>query len=346
MSAAPVRVGLVGAGAIGLTHAETLARSATATLVGVADPTPAAARLGDAHGVPGFPDLDALLAATAPDAVIIATPNELHVPLAHELVRRGIPMLVEKPLGATADEATLLADAAARAGVPVLVGHHRRHHPAVRAASAAIAEGALGRIVAASVTSFLRKPDDYFDVPWHRTAGTGGTFLINLIHDVDLLRHLCGEVVAVSAVASRAARGLDVEDTGALVLTFASGAVATIVVSDIAAAPWCWDLTAGDAPRFPVHAVDSHRIVGTDASVSLPDATVWSHAGDAVWTTPLRGIPLPLDAANAFDRQLDHFAAVARGEAEPVVGAADGARNVAIVEAVARAARTGRSVAV
>ena len=105
------------------------------------------------------------------------------------------------------------------------------------------------------------KPDDYFDAAWRRTPGVGGTFLINLIHEIDLLRFVCGEIVAVSAMASSAVRGLAVEDTGALVFQLDNGALASLVISDTAAGPWCWDLAAGDGPRFADarHRVPPHR---------------------------------------------------------------------------------------
>lgn len=138
------------------------------------------------------------------------------------------------------------------------------------------------------VTYFLAKSDEYYDLAWHRTAGTGGVFLIILAHEIDLLRHLVGEITAVSAMASSATRGRDVEDTGALSLTFADGALASLIISDTVPAPWSRDLTAGDSPRFPAHEIESHCIGGTSASLTIPTLEVWKHTGERSWTTPLR----------------------------------------------------------
>ena len=85
----------------------------------------------------------------------------------------------------------------------------------------------------------------------------------------------------MSAFASSAARGLPVEDTGAMIFAFDNGALASLVVSDTAAGPWSWDLAAGDLPRFPVHDVNSHRFVGTEAALTLPRLEVWRHDGAA-----------------------------------------------------------------
>ena len=67
---------------------------------------------------------------------------------------------------------------------------------------------------------------------------------MNLIHDMDLLRHLCGEVTSVQAFESNAARGIR-EDSAVILLRFANGALGTVTVSDTIVAPWSWELTTG-----------------------------------------------------------------------------------------------------
>ena len=90
---------------------------------------------------------------------------------------------------------------------------------------------------------WLYKPEDYFDVEWRRKPGAGPVF-INLIHDLDLLRHFCGEVVRVQAMESRRARGFEVEDTAALLMEVANGALGAVTVSDTVVAPWSWGARA------------------------------------------------------------------------------------------------------
>lgn len=336
-----MRIGLIGAGAIGRTHIDTIEATDGFELAGIADPFDAAASLAATSGTTHYRDHRELLAAQRPDAVIVATPNELHVPQALDAVAAGIPVLVEKPVATTHVEALELVTASESARVPVLVGHHRRHHPVTIRAKEIVASGLLGRIAAVSATYFLSKPDDYFDTPWHRTPGTGGTFLINLIHEIDLMRHLVGEIVAVSAMASSAVRGLQVEDTGALSFAFANGALGSLVISDTAAGPWSWDLTAGDSPRFPAHDVESHRIGGVEASLTIPTLDVWRHDGERTWTNPLRPARERIAPASPYTRQLQHFGEVAAGRAAPLVSAREGARNIAVMEAVEAAVATG-----
>lgn len=171
------------------------------------------------------------------------------MPIALDAVAAGIPALVEKPIGPTVAEADRLADAAERAGVPLLVGHHRRHNPIVVAARDAVRSGRLGRLTTVTALWTPRKPDDYYDVAWRRQPG-GGPVLTNLIHDIDVLRFVCGEITSVQAIVSSAGRGLPINDTAVVSLRFAGGGLGTITMSDAVAAPWAWDITSGENPFF------------------------------------------------------------------------------------------------
>ena len=83
---------------------------------------------------------------------------------------------------------------------------------------------------------------------WRRSRG-GGPILINLIHEIDLIRFVCGEIASVQAFTSNAVRGFEVEDTAAVLLRLTNGALATDSLSDTAVAPWTWDLASGELSR-------------------------------------------------------------------------------------------------
>jgi predicted dehydrogenase len=337
-----LNIAVIGAGIIGRTHVETLPRVAGLRLAAVVDPNAEAARLAEAHGAPWYADPGAVIEAGLADAAIIASPNDTHMAIAGELLRAGLPVLVEKPLAGSLAEGEALLRAEVEAGLPVLVGHHRRHNPIIKAAKAAIEAGRLGELVTATVMSTLAKPSAYFDVSWRRTPGAGGPLAINLIHEVDLLRHFWGEVAEVRAVTSNARRGFAVEDTAAAILTFGAGGIASVSVTDAGAGPWAWDVSAGENPaRFPAHDVYAHAYAGTRAGLSLPDLALWSHPGAPDWTAEMTREVLPHTAADPYVVQLEHFAAVVRGEADPLVSAADGLANMRVIEAIRRAAGTG-----
>ncbi len=205
-----LRLAIAGAGLIGRAHCErirALSDQERVRLVALADPSPAAEALAREIGVPHYPELEALLAAQRPDGVILATPNAQHVPGALACLAAGVPALIEKPVADTAEAARRLAAAAAASTVPLLVGHHRRHSPILEAAQAMIRSGELGRLVAVSGSATFCKPDSYFDTaPWRREPG-GGPILINLVHEIDDLRALVGDIAQVQAFASNATRG-------------------------------------------------------------------------------------------------------------------------------------------
>ncbi|WP_158747814.1 Gfo/Idh/MocA family protein, partial [Acidisphaera sp. L21] len=161
--------------------------------VAIADPSPEAAALAQSLGVAHYAALEAMLDAVRPDAAIVATPNQLHGPHVQACIARGIAVLVEKPMAEDVATAEAMAAAASRAGVALLVGQFRRHNPVVATARRFIRDGGLGRLVSVIASSTVLKPDPYFDTQWRRAQG-GGPILINLVHDIDVLRHLCGEI--------------------------------------------------------------------------------------------------------------------------------------------------------
>jgi predicted dehydrogenase len=295
--------------------------------------------------VPYFAEVEPMLDAVRPEAAIVATPNVLHGPHAHACIGRGIAVLLEKPMAEDVATAEGIAAAAEAAGVKLLVGQFRRHNPVVAAARTFIREGRLGRLVTVNASSTVLKPDPYFDTEWRREPG-GGPILINLVHDIDVLRHLCGEIDSVQAITSNATRGHAVEDTAAVLLRFRNGALGTVVLSDTAASPFCWDQTAGENPAFPRHDADAYRIAGTEGTLELPSLKLWRYPGARGWTERLECCRLAAETADPLERQTLHFLRFLRGEEPPLVSGADGARTVAATLAVSRSASEGRPIAV
>src|SRR5688572_18490728 len=217
---AAVRIAVIGAGTIGRTHIAVLRLGhPDFALAAVADPSPAAAEEAQRLGYPVFADVEEMLDRARPDGAIVAVPNRMHVAVGLACVARNIPILIEKPIADDVASALALVEAAEQAGVPTLVGHHRRHNPIMRKAAEIIAGGGVGRVVAVNGLWLSHKPKPYFDVAWRSEPG-GGPVLINAIHDIDCLRMLCGDVETVTAATGNAIRNFAVEDTAAAVLQF------------------------------------------------------------------------------------------------------------------------------
>ena len=341
-----MRIAIVGFGLIGRRHAEVVRRAPELALAAVVERDQESHAAAAALGASVYSSLPDMIEAEAPDGIVLATPTPLHIDQGLTCIDAGRPVLIEKPVAVTSKDARVLIEAANSAGVPLLVGHHRRYNGTVRAAKAAIDSGAVGDIRAVQATCWFYKPDHYFEkAPWRRQKGAG-PISVNLVHDVDLLRHFCGEVDAVQAVAVPSRRGFENEDLATAVLRFASGAIATISVSDSIVAPWSWELTARENQVYPATSESCYLIGGSEGGLSLPDLRVWRHDGDPDWWTPISARTLTCRMEGPLAAQMAHFARVISGEEAPLVPGMEGLKSLEAVEAVALSANTGRDVKV
>ncbi len=341
----PVRLAIVGTGGIGSLHAELAAKSPAVELVGLSS-------LDD--DAPGFADrLETTLvrdyrqlAELNLDGVIVAAPNQLHLEIGRFFAEGGVHLLVEKPIADTRSAGRELCAAAERNGVHLLVGHHRRHHSLVRAAKRAVAED-LGTLVATNTMVTMRKPDSYYEVEWRRAEGAG-PLLVNLIHEVDLLRAVCGEIESVQAASAKVGRGFAFDDTATILLHFANGALGTMVISESTPSPWSWEASVSDGMGHHNAGQDHGRFVGTRASLSFPSLTLWEYGddADAGWYSPLHARRLDVARNNPYVEQIEHLAEVIRGAADPIASGLDGLRSLCVVDAVIEAATTGAVVSV
>ncbi|KAI3340701.1 hypothetical protein F4824DRAFT_451926 [Ustulina deusta] len=241
---------------------------------------------------------------------------------------------------------------------------------------AAVGPG-VGAVTAISGLWTAYKPDSYFAAaPWRRSRMQGGgPVMINFVHEVDVLQYLLGPIVRVSAEKMMVARsgfeasGADVvEDGAALTLRFASGAVGSFILADGVVSPHFFEAGTGENPmlpraRRPRHdrldesdkswirhredegePVDVYRIFGTNGTLSVPDMTLWTCGGKPrSWENKLNveRVELDDDPRAPFDRQLDHFIAVVRGETlienGPGCTGEEGLRVIAVCEAVIEA---------
>ena len=333
------RIAVAGAGYIGQAHIAALKASPTCSLAAVVDPSPAAGAQ--------YRSVEDLLRNFRPDGIVLATPNQLHVPQALQCIDAGLPILLEKPISSSVAEGEKLVAAAEQKKAKVLIGHHRAHSPVMAKAKEVVHSGVLGRIVAIMGSATYYKPDQYFaDGPWRKQPG-GGPILINLIHDVHNLRMLCGEIAGVQAIASNAVRGFPVEDTVTINLQFASGALGSFLLSDTAACARSWEQTSQENKAYPSYDdEDCYVITGTNGSLSVPTMRLktYRRAEDRSWWKPFEVARVAMVRADPIARQMEHFGAVVRGEAQPLVSARDGLANLRVTEAVSQAAKSGAMV--
>ncbi|MCF6475019.1 Gfo/Idh/MocA family oxidoreductase [Nonomuraea sp. MG754425] len=234
MSQRTYRAAIIGTGAIAHAHAEAVrASGGRAELVAVADVDAERAReFADRHGVPhAYGSTDELLAAQELDIAHLCTPPALHAPLALACLEAGVTALVEKPPTLSLAEFDTLVEAEGRSSAHVAtVLQHRFGAGAVRLRRLA---GELGRPLLATCHTRWFRDEAYYAVPWRGTweSEGGGPTMGHGIHQFDLLLSVLGPWREVTAVAARQARPVDTEDVSAALVTFESGAVATVVNS-------------------------------------------------------------------------------------------------------------------
>lgn len=345
---AAVRIAVAGAGLIGRRHIEEVNRNSGTELAAIIDPSDAAAQLAGTLSVSLHGSLSALFAASQVDGVILATPNHMHVEQGLACIKAGMPVLIEKPVAQSYAEGVKLCDIADAAGARVLVGHHRRHSPILSKAVQIVRSGVLGRLVAVMGSAVFYKPAGYHDglFAWRRQPG-GGPILINMIHEIDNLRTMVGEIASVQATASNAIRGFEVEDTVAINLRFANGALGSFLLSDTAACPRSWEQTSGENEAYAHYPdEDAYTVIGTDGSLSVPTMRLklYQKAEERSWHTPFVTENHTQPRKDPLALQIEHFAAIIRGEAEPLVTCRDGLQNLRITDAIAEAARTGNTI--
>jgi len=146
----PVNLAVAGAGLIGREHIRVIAANTDCRLAAIIDPSPAAQEIARQHQARCYPDLDALFADQANakandagkvDAVVLATPNQFHHAHAQQCIARNLPILLEKPIAATVEEALDVVQQAEQRKVAVLIGHHRAHSPIMARAQEIIQQG-------------------------------------------------------------------------------------------------------------------------------------------------------------------------------------------------------------
>jgi predicted dehydrogenase len=346
------RIAVAGAGVIGLRHIEEARQCPTVELSAIVDPSPKAAEVAREAGVPLYKSLSELFAKDRPDGIVLATPNQLHVEQGLECIAAGVPCLVEKPVGHTLEEGKRLVEAAERANHKLLVGHHRPHSPILHKAVEVVKSGILGPIVGVIGSAVFYKPDSegYYDPPyeWRKLPG-GGPILINMTHEVGNLRAMVGEIVAVQAFASNATRGFQVEDTVAINLRFANGALGVFLLSDTAASPKSWEQTSQENKAYATSPdEDAYVIIGTNGSLGVPTMRLkyYEKKEDRSWFKPFKTKTFDIERTDPLASQIAHFGAVIRGEAKPLVSGRDGLQNLRVTDAIVAAGKSGTVIEV
>ncbi|WP_256451819.1 Gfo/Idh/MocA family protein [Leucobacter rhizosphaerae] len=342
---------MLGAGFMAAVHSRA-ARSAGAALDALASARPeSAARAAAELGYSRRLDPNAL-AEERFDVVHVCTPNDSHAEYAARALRAGSHVICEKPLATSAEAARTLTEAAADAGRLGAVPFVYRYHPMVREARARVAGGATGRLLTVSgqyLQDWLLGADDENWRVGSQAGGPSRAFADIGSHLVDLIEFVCGErIVRLAATArtvheQRGGHPVDTEDAVALVVEFSSGAIGTLLVSQVAPGRkngLVFEL-AGTEESLRFEQEDPERlwVGGRSASQLLRrDPDQLSPEAARLCVVPAGHPQGYQDAFNAF--VADAYA-VTRGQTrEALPTFADGLRAAIVTEAVLESVRT------
>ena len=338
----PVRIGLVGCGAISTQHLEAIDALDGIVLAGVVSASEERARAaGERRGVPWSTRLDDLIGRDDIDAVSICTPSGLHPSQALAALRAGKHVVVEKPVALAVADAEAVAREGDERGLAVAVISQRRFEPVVRALKRAVDEGRLGRLSLVIAEGLYHRPQAYYDsAAWRGTRTLDGGVLMNqAIHTIDLVRWIGGPVSSVAGHVATLGHQMEAEDTASVSLRFASGALGSIVATTCVTPEQPVELRVyGDAGHVRLVGEDPVEwdVPGVAAPEPEADRIEPAPGGEATrtWGT----------SAVGYLRQYADFVDAVRGGHAPAVTGRDGRNAVEIIAAAYEADRTGRVV--
>ncbi len=339
-----INISIVGTGLMGLQHIKAISKSKKANLHSIVDISDNAKKLSNKYKIPLYSDVSSLLKSNQLDAVIVATPNQLHEKHTISFLKKKIPVLLEKPISDNIKSAKKIIISSKKNKTPLLIGYHRRHNAIVSKVKTIIRSGKLGNIVSANVLCWLYKHKEYFKETWRISRGSG-PLGINLVHDIDMICYLLGSIRYVQAFTTNKTRKHKVEDTATVSLIFESGALCTLNISDTIVAPWSYELTAGENPAYPVTNQSAYMIGGTKGSIQFPNLKYWFYKKERSWWNKIfLKSDINKKDDNTLVNQIDHFSDVVLKKVKPKVNGSDGLNSLKIFAAITKSAKTGKKI--
>lgn len=288
------------------------------------------------EGFAQFPiedDLSRAITNWKPDAAIISNPTSMHMDTALPLAKKGIHLLIEKPISNTREKVNELQVTLEEVGAKALVGYQFRFHPGIRQTKRMIAETKLGRIQSVDVIWGEYLPDwhpwEEYVLAYSARRDLGGGVVLTLSHPIDYLRWIFGDVTAVTAVIENSKTlEIEVEDSADFTLEFESGVEASVHL---------------DYLQNPKQ--HSMKIVGEHGSLH------WESSDSALgWHGLSPNNEHKKQDSNPFQRnvmfleEMAHFIDLIRNDVDPVCSVEDGLKALEVALAVHQSARDGKRI--
>lgn len=335
-----IRFALVGCGRISERHIEALAQHKdSAELVAVCDADPVVLATTIARTkAKGFSTLDALLAGSDADVVVLATPSGLHAEQAMQVARAGRHVVSEKPMATRWEDGKAMVHACDQAGVRLFVVKQNRLNTTLQLVKRAIDKRRFGRIYLCSVNVFWNRPQEYYDAAkWRGTwEFDGGAFMNQASHYVDLLDWLLGSVQTVQAFTATLGRRIEVEDTGVATIKWRSGALGSLSVTML---------------TYPKNLEGSITIIGETGTVRVGGLAVnevqeWRFADSDPDDAKVKVASYQTTSVYGFGHPAyyENIIQTLRGQAEPHTDGREGLKSLELLIGLYLSARDGRPV--
>ncbi|AHB47203.1 oxidoreductase [Hyphomicrobium nitrativorans NL23] len=336
-----VRFALVGCGRIAKNHLGAIAtHKDRCEVVDVCDVVPAALKAAaEETGATPHATLEAMLAKTNADCIVLTTPSGLHPQQTIQAAAAGFNVMTEKPMATRWKDGLDMVEACDRAGVKLFVVKQNRRNATLQLLKRAVEARRFGRIYSVAINVFWTRPQDYYDsAKWRGTwEFDGGAYMNQASHYIDLLDWLIGPLESVMAYTATLARDIEVEDTGVAALRWRSGALGTLNVTMLAY-PKNYEgsiTILGEHGTVRVGGVAVNEIQHWEFSEKLPEDDEISKANYA--TTSVYGFGHPLYYDNVIN--------VLNGRAEPETDGREGLKSLELLIALYLSARDGKRVA-
>jgi len=330
MSRTPLRAAVVGAGQMGQLHVRVIVESEETELVAVVDRDPEIERIPYLGAARRLDSVDELLAGQLPDLAIVSVPTARHAAVSLRLAEAGVPVLVEKPIADNVADALRVIETAARAAIPLAVGHVERFNPAVRELQARLGAEALGRVFqihTRRLSPFPTRLDD------------SGVALDLATHDLDLMCELAGRPLRISAEIDRRAHGSR-EDLLAATLRFDSGIIGPLEVNWLTPTKVRQLTVTGERGMFVVDYLNQHLTLYENAQAS----ETWHTLDIFDGVTEGNVTRFAINRAEPLRAQLEAFVLAVRGDAPVAVTGEQGLRVLELALAAVEAGAAGRTL--
>jgi len=352
-----IKTGLIGCGKVADLHAAALASLPESQFTAVCGSTAEkGARFAAKYNVRGYGDFEKMLEESGVEAVCICTPHPRHAGPAVAAARRGVHVLVEKPLASSLADCDRMIAAARQTGVTLGAVSQRRFYAPCRRVRMSIDQGKIATPILGSVAMYGWRDEQYYaSDPWRGSwSGEGGGVLVNQApHQLDLLLWYMGPVAELSGYwANLNHPYIEVEDTAVAILRFQSGALGQIVVSN--------SQNPALHGRVQIHGSNGASlgvqteggamfIAGMSGIAEPPYNDVWTVPGEselrAAWQKEDAEFFTRINPMEYYHRmQIQDFLTAIIENRPPLVTAEDGRRTVELFTAIYRSQRDGRPV--